>query len=522
MVEKSPGAKSSPLHLAIALAVPFSFLLAMDGLLRALALSAVVPSAMPAFPVLLLAAGTTEIIAGNRLASRKATGFLARLRELLLVFIVSYVIQVVAAGGLHSLVPSLTGVGVIYGTILVLAQWLMTFAIHTALRERDFFHELARGKEGADLKSFVREFFDEAGSAVNGVRRVQRSLVVMLVAVFVLLAVGLTAGAPIGPVLLMLALVHEVLAFLGYAALNQVIEEQGLLGDGMRIPPQLLRRRLAALVAVFVGGMILALAATGKRSLFPSSVLADVLEKIGRYFASRMKMNYKVSTGGGEGGAAAQEWDLGIGRSPLFAIDQGDTSTSRAVRLISLGVLGAAGLLVLYFILRPLFSREGRASLRDAHPLRDLAARGRAILAALRESGRGFVRWLRSPRRTVSRIARTLLDGVQMAVRQTRADRGPAAGAERQRRQRLARTLREFLRIVRWGEKAGVPFRPSMGPLEYATALGGAVGGKRDELREAARAFEEIVFSNHEIGDNVLGDFYRKVDGIVRQAAGQG
>ena len=522
MDEKTLGARRSPLHAAIALAVPFSFLLAVDGLLRALALSAVVPEAMPAFPVLLLAAGTTGTIAGNRLASRKTTGLLARLRELLVVLIVAYAIQVVASGGMRALVPRLKDVAVIYGTVLVLAQWLMTFAVQAALREREFFNDLARGREGADLKGFVREFFDEARNAVDGVRRVQRSLVVMQVAVFLLLAVGLTAGAPIGPVLLMLALVHEVLAFLGYAALNQVIEEQGLLGDGMRISPRLLRRRFAALVAVFVGGMILALAATGRRSLFPSSVLASVLENIGQYFARRMKMNYKVPTGGGEGGGAVQEWDLGVGRSPLFAMDEGSASTSPVVRMISLGVLGAAGLLVLYFIVRPLFSRKGRAALRDAHPLRDLAAKARAILAALRESGRGFVRWLRSPRRTASRIARTLLDGVQMAVRQTRADRGPAAGAERERRRRLARTLREFLRIVRWGEQAGVPFRPSMGPLEYATALGGAVGGKRDELVEAARAFEEIVFSNHEVGEGSLGDFYRRVDGIVRRAAGQG
>ena len=55
MDEKTLGARRSPLHAAIALAVPFSFLLAVDGLLRALALSAVVPEAMPAFPVLVAA-----------------------------------------------------------------------------------------------------------------------------------------------------------------------------------------------------------------------------------------------------------------------------------------------------------------------------------------------------------------------------------------------------------------------------------------------------------------------------------
>jgi hypothetical protein len=270
---------------------------------------------------------------------------------------------------------------------------------------------------------------------------------------------------------------------------------------------------------VFVAGTLLALLATGRRSLFPSSLLADIVERIGAYFAGRMKMNYRVPEGEGNAGGGTQEWDLGIGRSPLFAMDQASDTGSRVVRLIVIVVLVAVGLLVLYFLVRPLFSRETRASLRGAHPLRFLAAKVRAIVAAFREAALAIRRGLRAPRKTVLRVARTLFEGLQGVARQAQEGGGRDSVAARQRRQRLARTLREFLRIIRWGEQAGVPFRPSMGPLEYATSLGRAVADRQEDLLEAARAFEEIVFSHHELEERRVGEFYRKVDGIVRQGA---
>ena len=72
------------------------------------------------------------------------------------------------------------------------------------------------------------------------------------------------------------------------------------------------------------------------------------------------------------------------------------------------------------------------------------------------------------------------------------------------------------MRIIKWGEQWGVPFQRSMGPLEYATTLAGTAREHGGPLVEAAIAFEQIVFSHHEVGERQVGEFYRAVNAIVR------
>jgi hypothetical protein len=55
--------------------------------------------------------------------------------------------------------------------------------------------------------------------------------------------------------------------------------------------------------------------------------------------------------------------------------------------------------------------------------------------------------------------------------------------------------VREFVRIVHWGERRGVAFEPSEGPIEYASRLAAAVPARGPDLAAAAAAFARIAYS---------------------------
>jgi len=79
---------------------------------------------------------------------------------------------------------------------------------------------------------------------------------------------------------------------------------------------------------------------------------------------------------------------------------------------------------------------------------------------------------------------------------------------------RHGRAVREFLRLARWGERMGVAYRGSQGPLEYARALEARAPAKAPALEAAARLFEELVYAQGAggRGERELG---RAIDGIV-------
>jgi hypothetical protein len=178
---------------------------------------------------------------------------------------------------------------------------------------------------------------------------------------------------------------------------------------------------------------------------------------------------------------------------------------------IGITILLAAAVIVLFVILRPLFSRETMRGARKLHPLKVLKARFTGLLRSLASIPRRLAQWLHSPGKRFASVPRA----VRAVLRQTeQGARREARARERAGRAVRNRAVREFLRLARWGEKKGIAYRVTEGPMEYARMLEARVPEKAPALETAALLFEELVYSDEpEHGQRELAPM---VNGIVK------
>ena len=155
---------------------------------------------------------------------------------------------------------------------------------------------------------------------------------------------------------------------------------------------------------------------------------------------------------------------------------------------IEYAAAAAATLAVLYFLLRPLLRRDTRLALRNLHPLAALRRAIARIAALATGMPRALRVWLREGRREAAAVLRA-------AGSRGGSVAGARAATGTSRRGRASRPVREYARVVRWGERHGIGFDRSEGPGEHAARLAAAVPSRAAALVAAAAAFERIVYS---------------------------
>ena len=131
-------------------------------------------------------------------------------------------------------------------------------------------------------------------------------------------------------------------------------------------------------------------------------------------------------------------------------------------------MLAALGLGLIVFLVRPLFSRNLGEMLRGISLAGLWRGFARGLSQALDTALAGLRRLLSAPRDVAGRLAATVTRAARERRRQARARR---AVRSRLRQGAHGAAVRGFVRLIRWGERSGVPFRRSVAPLDYVRAL---------------------------------------------------
>lgn len=506
MDERRLAVYRAAIHPALAVAIPFLFLVLLDLLLRRLVLDLVLPPNPPGTVLVLLLTGGTQAAVANALHKEKVGSALPRLRELLVILILAAAIFMATAGYLFAgdLVPSKGEV--IYALLLVLSMWFTSFGLHRAFREREIFLSILVGKQGRELRTTVRSYSTEAGESAARMRQVKRVAIWFQALILLTLFAALLGGRGIGPGVLLLIVLHLGLGLACTAVLNGYLEEQGYFGGGFVLPPALRRRRVGAALLFAALAALLTWPLVGAEPPLPASYLeaffawlSDLLTPDGPLEARRPQL------GGAGAEAPAQERGRDLPFLPGELGAQSDWA-ARLFQALLVTVLAALGLGLAVFLVRPLFSGDLREMLRGF----SLAALWRGFAGGLREAAAtaaaAWRRLLAAPRGAAQRLAATV----------TRAARGRRRQAQARRtllrRGSHGAAVRGFVRLIRWGERAGVPFRRSAAPLTYLRALGARLPERRAELEAAGALFEELVYSAH----GATGERSSRFQGLVR------
>ena len=501
-------------HPLLAVYIPFMFLYTVAVVMVAGAFATYdIQIFPPFFWVILLLAGASESVTSNLLSRERISGILPRVRELVVVLAVSLGLILLFFGDVTAGDIDLSRFNIWVSLIVVLAQWLITLQIHNKLRDRELFLSFFQGKEQRAFQDIYATYNHEGGKAYTAMKSVRKHVFGYIVVGFIVLVLvtwavrmPITGGAAI------IVFLFFSSFFLIAALIERYLDMQRALLAGHVVTRPQARRKNAAMILIFAVAALIAFPVAGRRALLPTSYLVA----LGDWLAGLGTRELPPP--------AAPRPDLGtqppaedpFGRMSDIREMLGDrgngTDIARYVGYALLGLLGAG---FLAFLLLPLFRMK---------------ASGNDIRRALRRSMRSLAHGIRSTwlalvvalRRAVSHGKH--LGGVIAKRRGATGDATPGrsgaaarrAEMSRQERKIHGRVLKAFMKFTRWARRHEVVFDPSIGPREFSELVGDRVPARMDECLEIAEIFEEIVFSNHDINDELQNRYHDKVARVVR------
>ncbi len=484
--------------------MPFLFLVVLGIAVNNSARSVGPPVFDTGFFVLLFALQCEQAVAAF-LVKRERAGPLVRVRELIILLGFCYLLLGVVRAGSSGerFRPDL-----VYVTRLVMlaAGWLLSFNIHAHLRALESFYAVREQRTGSALHHAVREAAHVVGNAQTGLLAVRRLSNVFLVSIGLVILVLWLAGYPPGAGELFGYCLYCVCYVIVRSVVSISIDEIELAGDGLTLSLNLVRKRVR--IAAISGGVALlfALFYAGDRSILPHGLLAKFFSWLGSLFS-------QTAT------PALPGRSLSPVAPPMPDIREffGGMPAAKPLpwlvilwQVVRIAALAAGAAVVLIFIFGPLFSHDFRIFLRRINPLSALLNR---LLLVLRAGGRGL--------RALVRAARRLFIGALPAeivkfVGLTGPPSRPVFRPTRKKRLEIDRIRREFLRIVQWGETAGIHYADSLTANEYAAIVAGIRTGSEEDLTCFANLFDEGIYSPHELGAQKLRLLHESVDNLMR------
>ncbi len=504
----------SSLHPLVSVLLPFSFVQALDALVRGGILPGTIPAPPPAFLLVVLVTGVSRTVVSNALGTRRVTGFFPRIREALLTFVCVAALLLLLGGGPFRGDWNPLGPALVWPLVLCGLQWLLTLRIQDALRPRELFLSLLGGATGHALVRAARDASGEATESQQALRRLRGTTLMLeafiLVPFVLLMAARVVVSAPaLSAWDTVRIFIHVICGCAAIVLFGLFSYDQLESGAGVDHGPGRDLRRIGGSLAG-IGVILIA-------SLFLSAPPAvGSLAALGRFFLWLLSLLPvprslpAASPGNGE--------QPEIPRGPLLPptglsrLTESDLLV-RIFHVARIGIAIAAGIALLYFVIRPLLLRDTRASAGQMHPLKTLLRCLSSLGRFLLQLPHAISQWMRASGRGLASVPRAIVGSLRAPAAGAKAR--PGTAGSRARHRAAQRAVRDYQRLARWGRKAGVAFTAAEGPAEYARRLERAIPSKGSVLREAALLFEQLIYAEAPAA-HAEQAFSRMVDGIVK------
>lgn len=514
MVDLRRDHYASVVHPFISVFVPFIFLYTVIVVLVGGAFTMYdVQVFPPFFFVILLLAGVSESVTGNMLYKERITGIAPRLREFVLVLIVSFGLILLFYGDLTRGDIDLTRFNIWLSLIIVASQWLFSYYVHQKLREREVFLSFFEGKEERSFQKIYADHNHEGGEAIKALQSLRKLTFGFISVAFVLLLI-MTWGVnvPLRGIDGILVFVLFTSFYLITATLNRYIEMQQVMSAGYVVNRQQARQKFTTMLLVFAVVGIIALPVSGSRPLLPVSYLeavVDWLAELGR----RERRVEDVEPPSLSTEQTTEELPDYLGPAQRLLGERGGGSNIGPI--VGWILLGLIGLGLLYFLIAPLMRiRRSGGNVGEV-----VVARLQKLLAnigrAIGSIGNAFRQILRESRKVKGLFAKIREQAKAVAeAREEAAAR--RAGVSKRDRRIQSKVLKSFMRFTRWAKRYEVSFHPSIAPREFSELVARRVPERRDDVVEIARIFEEIIYSHHEIENSLQIRYHEKVSAVVK------
>jgi hypothetical protein len=490
--------------------VPFVWLL--DSMLRVTVLRLLFTPLSPLAVVVTICFQVEALVSTNSIAKDQASVVGKRIRELVGALVVSvaafmFIGGYIQAGIYNPLQPS-----VIYSTALTFAAWLITISMHKKLKAREAFLKILVGKQRkAELQESARSASSESGDADEGVRKFRRHAIALSVISVVLYVFVRATGAGEFAAQTRLLIVLLTGAALAVMGANGFLWENDALIRGVSATGKTLGKRYRS-VLLFSGVVVLvSLPLAGKDAVVPPSAIDQFMRRVTN---RDRRIDGRIDTEAlfRERRRLETEAPPGERQSMGAATDQ-QQRTQEIARVVGLTLAGALALGIIYFLLSPLFSRDVRERLRGLSLKRILTRLGNAARDGWRSFTRGIRELFRSSRRAVQE-ARRAVQNLRESIRERQRVASRARGGESRRE--VGKLLRIYIKLSKWGEKAGYSYQKWMGPYYYCNRLAAMVPERADDLKAVGNTFEALVYGPHTAQPHQIEAFGDQVEAIIR------
>ncbi|MFP4363316.1 MAG: hypothetical protein ACLFR1_05555 [Spirochaetia bacterium] len=455
------------------------------------------------YPFLFLI-GIIEAASGT-LLFKKRMPLTARIRELILIILLSYALFSVLLNQGPIQIRFFPAFNPIYITCVGAVQWMLSYMFHQRFRMREILLEIVGDKEHEPLKKAMRDSIEFVKSA-NLQLKSMHSIIIFCVftsSVFMIITGYLQISYPIWVLALFFFFLWFSIMITG--SINGYIEEFEHYGEGIPVPPLTQNRRYIYSSIVIVLAIVISLLSSSNRSLLPlewvyaflgwiaglfdadiEPLLEDLQrQQINRPLAERFTPQEIVPEPGGE-----PIIDL------AFIFD------------ILKWMFGAAALVyVAIFIVKPLFSREVRQQILSVNlwelikeKLRDILFFFRSIIQSIFSGSKG--------------------EAIHLSLSGNNPLTGEALDEQSQQMQEKIkennRIIRGFLKVMRWGKNHKKEYRKGRTPREYISELVYTFPEIEEQGSTIYQVFQEAIFSNHVLGDTVMKSYDAAVRSITR------
>ncbi|MFP4376041.1 MAG: hypothetical protein ACLFP4_03270 [Spirochaetales bacterium] len=499
-------------HPLTALSVGFLFVWMLDILLRATLVRLLFTPLAPSTIIVPFVFAVEAVISTNSIEKSRSSAVSVRLREVLALVVISVGAFLFLGGYIAAGVFNPVRAEIIYGVAFTFIAWIIVAALHGLLKRREAFLKLLVGKKpGEELQEAARSANTESGEADEAVRKIRSRTITLSLLGVIFFVLGSAAGIDSLPLLARIVTGQLIVSAFVVLAANGWLWENSALADGVASVHKILAKRYR--VAVFLSAVVvlISIPLAGDDAIVPPSVIDEFMRRVTNQLDRDMDRTIDTSDLFRERQRLDDEITPGERRS-LAAVEQNQT-TQQIARVVGLVLLGAIAAGMLYFLISPLFSKDARQRLKSFNPKRIIGN----FFARIRDGFRGFVRSLKE----LFQNSKRAFGEARRVVQNFRENSGLFQGRSRRsgtpkRQKEVGKLLRSYIKLIKWGEKAGYAYQPWMGPYFYTNRLATMVPTQAEQLKAAGSQFEKLVYGKQKPEANEIDAFGSRVNEITQ------
>jgi hypothetical protein len=505
-------------HPLIALSLSILFIWILDSALR-FTLLTVLLTPLPQLSLLIpFAAAFESLISTNSLDRSGISKTAVRIRELVLIILLSLVLLMLWGGYLQRGDFSPLKGDVIYGFIITILAWVLTVRIHSLLKDREAFLKILIGKKGRKkLQEAAHGANVEAGKSEEAVKKVKRTAGIFAVIASLLYIIVMTTSASVPTGFTRLLIAQLVLSFWVSMICRGYIMEESVLAAGSLPPKRSLKRRFRASIVFAALIVLLSLPIAGSQSVLPPSLIDQVMRRISDAMGQEIDEEFDASQLF-DRERSRDERDLGGESQAVFAAaGEGQQLIRRIVSIVGYVLLVALAIGFLIFLLGPVFSKEFRSKLKGFSIGRGLQKLADGIQNAFKALLQSIKEFLSSSRRAVQeagKVMQNIRENVGLFQRRSSKSAEDKSAAARKEINRLLKT---YAKLIKWGSRGGEEYSAWMGPLNYNLRLAELNPDRKDALVSIGELFEHLVYGPEEPQKELIEKYTELVNTVTRE-----